>query len=282
MREALRPSAARLCARLAATVGMTLATAGIAAGTAGAAPLTAHGQLHTPVPGVSANANESSNWFGYGQGSVEQGGKLFTSIGGSWTIPAATQHTVGQAEASSDWIGIGGGCVDSGCTVSDSTLIQTGTEQDVSATGAPSYSAWYELVPAPSLTISSMTVQPGDHMHASLSQLATDADVWDITIQDVTRNESYSTTLPYPSTMDTAEWIEETPLEIGTDAGFAALPNLTNPAFNSGTVNGAAVKLSTSEEMDLTDSSGAVIGAPSAPNSAGSGFDACAWASSCS
>jgi len=194
----------------------------------------------------------------------------------------ATQHTAGQAEASSDWIGIGGGCVDSGCTVSDSTLIQTGTEQDVSATGAPSYSAWYELVPAPSLTISSMTVQPGDHMHASLSQLATDADAWDITIQDVTRNESYSTTLPYPSTMDTAEWIEETPLEIGTDAGFAALPNLTNPAFNSGTVNGAAVKLSTSEEMDLTDSSGAVIGAPSAPNSAGSGFDACAWASGCS
>jgi Peptidase A4 family len=166
--------------------------------------------------------------------------------------------------------------------VTDSTLIQTGTEQDVSATGAPSYSAWYELVPAPSLTISSMTVAPGDQMHASISQLAADADVWDITIQDVTRNESYSTTLPYPSTMDTAEWIEETPLEIGTDAGFAALPNLTNPAFNSGTVNGAAVKLSSTEEMDLTDSSGAVIGTPSAPNSAGSGFDACAWASSCS
>jgi Peptidase A4 family len=282
MREVLRPSGARLCARFAATVGMALTTAGIAAGTAGAATLTAHGQLFKPVPGVSANANDSSNWFGYSQGSVEQGEKLFNSIGGSWTVPAATQHTAGQAEASSDWIGIGGGCVDSGCTVTDSTLIQTGTEQDVSATGAPSYSAWYELVPAPSLTISSMTVQPGDQMHASISQLAADADVWDITIQDVTRNESYSTTLPYPSTMDTAEWIEETPLEIGTNAGFAALPNLTNPAFNSGTVNGAAVKLSSSEEMDLTDSSGAVIGAPSAPNSAGSGFDACAWASSCS
>ena len=51
-------------------------------------------------------------------------------------MPTATQHTAGQAEASSDWIGIGGGCVDAGCTVTDSTLIQTGTEQDVSATGA--------------------------------------------------------------------------------------------------------------------------------------------------
>jgi hypothetical protein len=281
MTEGPRPSGLRVRARLAATVVTALATAGIAAGTASAAPLTAHGQLLKPLPGVTANANDSSNWFGYSQGSVEQGEKLFNSIGGSWIVPTASQHTSGQAEASSDWIGIGGGCVDSGCTVTDSTLIQTGTEQDVSATGAPSYSAWYELVPAPSLTITSMTVQPGDQMHASISQVANDADVFDITIQDVTRNESYSTTVPYPSTMDTAEWIEETPLEIGTDAGFAALPNLTNPAFSSGTVNGAAVKLSASEEMDLTDSNGDVIGAPSAPNSAGSGFDACAWAASC-
>jgi hypothetical protein len=281
MIEGLRPSGARLSARFAAAVVMVFATGALAAGTASASQVTAHGQLLHLNP-LTANANESSNWFGYSQGSLEQGDTLFNSISGNWTVPTATQHTSGQAEASSDWIGIGGGCVDSGCTVTDSTLIQTGTEQDVSATGAPSYSAWYELVPAPSLTISGITVHPGDQMHASISQLASDADVWDISITDLSTGQSYSTTLPYPSTMDTAEWIEETPLEIGTDAGFAALPNLTNPAFNSGTVNGSAVKLSTSEEMDLTDSNGDVIGAPSAPNSAGSGFDACAWASSCS
>jgi hypothetical protein len=119
-------------------------------------------------------------------------------------------------------------------------------------------------------------------MHASISELANDADVWNITIQDVTKNESFSTTVPYPSTHATAEWIEETPLEIGTNAGFAALPNLTNPAFSSGTVNGAAVKLTPSEEMQLIDSGGNVIGTPSAPNAAGSGFDACTWATTCS
>ena len=59
----------------------------------------------------------------------------------------------------------------------------------------------------------------------------------------MTRGESFSTTVPYRSTHATAEWIEETPLEIGTNAGFAALPNLTNPAFSSGTTNGAAVSL---------------------------------------
>ena len=84
------------------------------------------------------------------------------------------------------------------------------------------------------------------------------------------------------STHATAEWIEETPLEIGTDAGFAALPNLTNPAFTSATVNGASAGLKASEELDLTDSNGNVIGAPSAPNSTADGFDDCAWASTCS
>jgi hypothetical protein len=226
------------------------------------------------------NTNTSSNWFGYQQGSVEQGGKLFTAITGNWTVPTATQHTSGQAEDSADWIGIGGGCVDANCAVGDSTLIQTGTEQDVAADGSTSYDAWYELVPAPEFEITNMTVKPGDQMHASISQAA--PEVWDVTIQDVTQNESYSTTVPYPSTMDTAEWIEETPLEIGTDAGFAALPNLTDPAWNSLTVNGANPNLKSSEEMQLTDSSGNVIGTPSAPNSTGNGFSECTWTSTCS
>ena len=282
MIDGLRPWSTSLRVRLAATVALSLTAVAITAGSASAATLTAHGQLLHLAPGVRANANQSSNWFGYNQGSLEQGDTLFNSISGNWTVPTATQHTSGQAEASSDWIGIGGGCVDSGCTVTDSTLIQTGTEQDVSSTGAASYSAWSELVPAPSLTISSITVHPGDQMHASIAQVAGDVDVWGITISDLSTGQSYSTTLPYPSTMSTAEWIEETPLEIGTNAGFAALPNLTNPAFSSGTVNGSAVKLNSSEQMDLIDSNGNVIGAPSAPNSAGSGFDACAWASSCS
>lgn len=72
-------------------------------------------------------------------------------------------------------------------------------------------------------------------MHASISEGVPDSDVWTITLQDVTRGESFTQTAAYPSMHATAEWIEETPLEIGTDAGFASLPNLTNPAFTSAT-----------------------------------------------
>jgi hypothetical protein len=231
--------------RLAVVLSVSLATCAVAAASASAA-LTSHGQLLRLAPHLQSNTNSSSNWFGYNQGTLEQGTKLFNSITGDWTVPTATQHTAGQAEDSSDWIGIGGGCVDAGCTATDSTLIQTGTEQDVDSTGAASYSAWWELVPAPSLTIGNMTVEPGDHMHASISEVVADSDVWTITIEDVTRGESFTQTAPYPSTHATAEWIEETPLEIGTDAGFASLPNLTNPAFTSATTNGAPAGLKAS------------------------------------
>src|SRR3954453_19238509 len=249
--------------------------------TAYAATQTHGSLLHITKPRVGVNAAQSNNWFGYNQGTLEQGGKMFNAITGDWTVPTATQHTAGQDEASSDWIGIGGGCLDAACTVGDNTLIQTGTEQDVSG-GTASYSAWYELIPAPSLSISSITVHPGDHMHASISETVAGANVWNITLQDVTTGKSFTTTVPYSSTHATAEWIEETPLTFGTGgAGLAALPNLTSVPFTAATTNGANAGLKASEEIQLVDSTGKVIGTPSAPNASANGFTACAWATSC-
>ena len=245
------------------------------------AKLSSHGQLLKIGP-LHANTNTSTNWFGYNQGTLEQNGKLFNSITGDWTVPTASQHNAGQAESSSDWIGIGGGCIDSGCSVGDPTLIQTGTEQDVDSSGKPSYSAWWELVPAPSIAIPNMTVAPGDHMHASIAEVVPNSNLWTITLKDVTRNESFTTTVPYTSTHATAEWIEETPLLIGTDAGFASLPNLSNPAFTSATTNGANANLQPSEALDLVDSNNKVIGSVSAPNGTHDGFNACTWTATCS
>jgi hypothetical protein len=256
-------------------IGVALALAAAAPATAGPAP-SAHGQLLH----VRANTNQSSNWFGYNQGALEQGGTLFNSITGDWTVPTASLHNPPQDEYSSDWIGIGGGCVDAACTVGDGTLIQTGTEQDVSAAGQTSYSAWWEIIPGPSISLS-MTVHPGDHMHASIAELVPDSDLWTITLQDVTRNETFTQTVPYASTHLTAEWIEETPLLIGTNAGFAALPSLTSPAFDLATVNGQPANLTASEEIQLIDSNGSVIGTPSAPDPDADGFNACTWATSC-
>jgi hypothetical protein len=271
-----------LRARAALATAALVATAGLAAPGAASAAKT-HGQLLRLAPGASANANQSTNWFGYVQGTLEQGSKLFNSITGDWTVPAVSQHVAGKDQSSSTWIGIGGGCIDAGCTgVSDPTLIQTGTEQDVAADGTKSYSAWFEVIPAPSLTITSMTVSAGDHMHADISEVATDSDLWNITISDVTTGSTFTQTVPYPSTHTTAEWIEETPLTFGTSgAGLAALPDLTTTSFTGATTNGASAGLKASEEMFLTDANGVVIGAPSAPNATGDGFSVCTWATSC-
>src|SRR5512133_734568 len=117
-------------------------TAGALLPSAASALPDSHGNVVKLVrPGLRANANESSNWFGYNQGMLERGGKRFHSIAGDWKVPRATQHKRGRAESSSTWIGIGGGCVDANCNIGDNTLIQTGTEQDVSSSGKASYSA---------------------------------------------------------------------------------------------------------------------------------------------
>ena len=235
---------------------------------------------HRPI--VTVGANQSNNWSGYNQGTVEQGSKLFNQISGDWNVPTATQHTAGQAEYSSSWIGIGGGCIDAGCTATDATLIQTGTEQDVSGSGQQSYSAWWEVIPGPSLTISNFRVSPGDQMHADITQIVTMSNVWKITLQDVTKGETFTKTVPYSSSRLTAEWIQETPLVFGTNgAGLAALPNLTTNTFSAATANGANAGLKASEEMQLVDSNNRVIALQSAPNSTANGFSLCTWATSC-
>jgi hypothetical protein len=233
-----------------------------------------------PGPGGVVNAGQSNNWFGYSEGALDAGGGLFHSIAGNWTVPQARQHLKGQAEDSSDWIGIGGGCVNSGCGASDATLIQTGTEQDVSAGGTPSYSAWWEVIPGPSVTIA-MRIRPGDRMHASIVEILPASEVWKVTLQDLTTGRSHSFRVSYTSTQDSAEWIEETPLILGANAGFASLPRLSTPAFDQAGVNGGPAHLRAAQAIDLVDSSGRVIGIPSAPDGDRDGFNACTWSRVC-
>ena len=278
----IRSTVRRATAVLAVLAASIVMGASLASGNEGAAGVaSSHGSLlHLVKPGLGANANESNNWFGYNQGSQERGMK-FHSISGDWTVPTAKQHTKGQAEASSTWIGIGGGCVDAGCTKGDQTLIQTGTEQDVSAAGKPSYSAWWEIIPSPSTTIANMQVRPGDHMRASIIEAPRGSEVWHIALQDLTRHESFKKTVPYSSTYATAEWIEETPIVIGTNPGLADLPTLSRTTFDSAKVNGASAQLKSAERILLTTSGGKVIGTPSAPDPQRDGFALCAWATSC-
>jgi peptidase A4-like protein len=229
-------------------------------------------------------ANQSSNWSGYNQGSIEQGGKMFNAVAGGWIVPRATPHKPGEAEFSSTWIGIGGGCVDAGCPMTDATLIQTGTEQDVSASGTASYSAWYELIPAPGITISSLAVHPGDRMKALIAEMVPGSNLWTISIKNITTGKWFTTTVPYASTHATAEWITETPVVIGGGGGvtIGPMPDLTRVRFGFARTNSTNAGLTPSEAIQLVDpNTGVVVSTPSNPNSRGTAFNTCTYARSC-
>jgi peptidase A4-like protein len=269
----MRPT--RLALAGAAGLALTLAaTSPAGAGSAG------HGRTIGLVRGAHAtlDTNQSSNWSGYNKGMLETGSG-FHSISGQWTVPTATQHTKGQDEFSSSWIGIGGGCLDTSCSVTDSTLIQAGTEQDVAADGTQSYSTWFELIPAPSIS-TPLAVKAGDVVAGSIAEGA--PEVWTITLKNVTTGQSWSMTVPYSSTYATAEWIEETPLTFGTGgAGLSSLPNLGTVHFANATVNAANAALNPAEEMQLVDSNGNPIATPSAPSTTKDAFNDCTWSTTC-
>ncbi len=280
-----RFAVATLVTTVLATGCVVLFTAGVAApatpGALSRPTFRVTQEYHRPISvtgiGTRFADSQSSNWSGYNQGVLDTD-TLTSSISGSWVVPTATQHTKGEAEDSATWIGIGGGCLQASCSASDSTLIQAGTEQDVSATGQATYDAWYEIIPVPEIE-SSIVVHPGDVIDCSISQLL--PEVWTISLKDATDGQSFTETVPYTSDESTAEWIEETPTEIGTTGtGLAALPNLSTVHFTQATVNGASAGLVPDQAVQLINASGDPIATPSAPV-AGNRFDDCAWATSC-
>jgi hypothetical protein len=262
---------------------VALSMAGPASGAVSAAAGLNHGVVHVVhTRGVHVNTNQSSNWSGYNIGAdypQVTTGTLFTSVSGEWTVPTATLHNSSDTEEdSATWVGIGGGCVDDACDVTDNTLIQAGTEQDVTSTGT-SYDAWWEIIPEPETEVS-LPVAPGNKIKVTIDETSTPGD-WSIEIQNLTTHKKFTTTTPYASSEDTVEWIEETPLEIGTEGtGLATMPNLTRVHIHNATYNGANPQFQAIDEMQLSNNS-MIEATPSKPSKSLNAFNDCTWATTC-
>ena len=118
---------------------------------------TGPGHFVTPLkPHVagSSYAAQSTNWSGQ-----ISNGTTYSGIQANWVVP--TVQATPYSGASATWIGIDGG------PASPGSIIQTGTVQ-LTGGGATQYSAWYELYPAPPVTVGG--VSPGDSMTASIHQ----------------------------------------------------------------------------------------------------------------
>lgn len=193
---------------------------------------------NSTAPNVGSNGN-SRNWSGY----VTNNG-AYTSVTGTWAVPqpAASGHTATDAT----WVGIGG--------VSGNDLIQSGTQNVVSPSGQISTTAFYELLPAGSTSISSISVKPGDSISATISQQS--PGQWLINFTDNTTNQNYQTTVSYNSSMSSAEWIEEAP---SNGVNVLPLDNFGTIQFTGGstTQNSSQVSISGSSAHAVTMVNGA-------------------------
>ncbi len=202
---------------------------------------------------IGSGYSMSHNWAGY----IASDG-TFTSVKGSWTIPQVSSTST---SADATWIGIGG--------IRSKDLIQTGTQAMV-ANGRVSYQAWYELLPAGSRR-TPLTVSPGDSITASILQQS--GNQWTISLDDTTTGQHYETSVTYTSSLSSAEWIEEMPVQ---GRSFIPLDNFGSVQFSGLSTVKNGVELTPTQanavSMEMANNLGQVVAQPSAMGSDGASF----------
>jgi len=142
-----------------------------------------------------ATAVSSSNWAGYADTN-----DTFNSVASAWTEPTVncansnsglngllslSNLLGGPGAASAFWVGLDG--------YNSTSVEQLGTDSDC-VSGSPSYYAWYEMYPNPSVTLPSQyPVKPGDQMTALVSANAAGTS-FTLMIKDATAGWNFSTT----------------------------------------------------------------------------------------
>jgi hypothetical protein len=201
-------------------------------------------------------AAKSLNWSGY-----VKTGKGFTSATGTWNVPVLKTDHNGY---SSTWVGI------DGASAGDPYLIQTGTEGDV-VNGKAEYHAWWEVITptdeAPETLFRTLTVHPGDSIHASVSKST--SGTWTMSLSDVTTHKTVSQSTKFAGPGKSVEWIQE---DTDVNGYISAAPNWQKVSFTGLRVNGAGPALKASQAINLVDSKGTQEDSTSAPNTAGDGF----------
>jgi hypothetical protein len=147
-------------------------------------------------------AEGGTNWEGYVQGSWDRSpASLISSAAGDFTVPPVTPVPMGY------WVGIGG-------FNSSDNLWQAGIENQ-GGTGN-NWVPFFEAVGTPCIpyclpqvNTSFGTMSPQDVIRVELT--SGNYGLSSYFIQDLTTGKSWSGIIPYNATLDSAEWIGETP-----------------------------------------------------------------------
>jgi hypothetical protein len=221
------------------------------------------GRLARPAPTLASLATTShvfnsatstsitsNNWSGYVVGTGP-----YTSVTGTFTVPglaATPTETV-----TSEWVGIDGA---SGL----GPLIQAGVDETYDpSTNLVYTSAWWEVLPAPSVPIPSLGVTAGDSVTVTIWQAS--GTLWGIEVADDTTGQSFTTEQSYTGPASTAEWIVEAPTD-GLTNSEATLGAYSPPVtFSNLRMGGPETTL----EADTMVQGGVVVSVPSELTSTG-------------
>ena len=181
-----------------------------------------------------------------------------------WTVPSV--KTNGKASYSSIWPGIGG-------YSGTGKLIQDGTEEDASASGAQTDYFWYEIVPGENQEeITNLKPKIGDDVTTDIFWASGTAD---FAICDNTKSTCVTGSQSSTAPGNTAEWIvERTQIngKLPELADFTSV-KLSNCYYDENRTGGAEYTISNGgESLAMDGSSGDTLAAPGATSSGGTAF----------
>jgi len=198
------------------------------------------------APDLLIRHGQSRNW----SGAAVTGHGPYTSVSAQWVQPAVNCQQTPRG-FSAFWVGLDGDTT--------STVEQTGTEADCRG-GTPSYSAWYEMYPKPSVTFPD-PVAPNDHMSASVT--AQGGGVFQLVLTNSTRGWTRTVTAQSSSAaLGSAEVIAEAPSSL--ILGLLPLADFGSVTFTNATVNGSTPTASTPgiEPITMSTTAGTVKAKP--------------------
>ena len=184
---------------------------------------------------------------------------IYQSVSATWTQPTLAPDSA-LTSYSSFWVGLDG----DGST----TVEQCGTDTD-NENGTPSYYAWYEMYPAASVTITGMTITPGDVMHGSV--VSNGGGGFTLTLTDVTSGVSDTFSKSSSKAKDaSAEIIAEAPSD---NSGVLPLADFGVVGFSQCAINGTPLADASWQQIDMVDqSSNTTLATTSALGADGASF----------
>ena len=219
---------------------------------------------HRAVPHIRNRNGTSQNWGGYAVASnlAAPTSGVVSDVKGTWTVPSLSPSE-SSSTYSSSWVGIDG--------YSDNTVEQIGTEQDLTRAG-PDYYAWFEMYPKVGYRILNFPVEADDTISAEVHYAGNNR--FKLTIRNVTKNVSFSTTQRSKAKRQSAEWIVEPPYS----GGILPLADFGTISFSacSATLNGNTGSIGASawqhDAITMAYHDGIIKAQPSNLTGGGTGF----------